>query len=686
MATPNLRVIVDWNDDAFFEPTIGSDPLNLLPTPLSWADLDRVAVSTATFTHGAEVTDYGIRYQRVITGTGTFGGIRYGYTGSVASSIPVSESTSYRMTVWMRGIAGSYGTTLMRLEIRDQDFNEITASSQPSLTASWSKYTITFTTGVGDTHVILSIIKNNNANNITFDITGLMLTAGTTAVNSFNAGGTYSAYEDISDDVQQATWSQQMDTQRRTPDEGKLTLTLDNSTRKYSPRYASSPLYGAFKHGLRVRVEVQRVSTSVWETLWGGWITGYDVTPGKTIGSKQATITASQGIFNLDAVPLRDSLQEDVTIDAVLPNILMTGWCPPLTPYVFIADVSKADEDAWTPDVGDFITTLDTGITEFPLVGDGWTDADTRPRRVLEQLMEVERGWLYLGRDGRMNFKSRESVQWNTSADHTLDLDTQARPLEYAFGPGEINSVALTYYPPGESENQILWTRRGTKLCRARDSRRVDAKFEYEEGQKKTVKSINDFGDGGNDSTISAVDANGNVYDSKYYDATVDLRNGKGVITIFNRGPVDAYFSLMLKGTIEINADSEQVQVTADNTSFIRYVPIKNRLLKSEDMAVDLGNAIISQHSDDYDEFRSFEVVSRDADWLDRALDIAPGQVVELSEYQTAVEDKKHFVTGNEYQWRPGELRAKFATTRVDETAYWILGTSELSHETVLAY
>lgn len=684
MATPQIRVIADWNNDAFFEPTFGSEPLNLIPTPLSYASIDAVAASTATFTKSAELTDYGIQKYTVVTGTNTTAGIRWGSDGTTIDDIPISASTTYRVSLWVKGIA-SYSGVSFQLNVHDQSGNFI-AQTFYTLTASWAKQTFTFTTGVGDTYLRIDMLKNTNATNVTFDAAGLMLTTGTTTVNSYNTGQAYSRYEDISADVMDAQWSYRMDTGTHIPREGTLSLVLDNSTRKYSPRYASSVLYGAFRYGLRIRIDVKRTSDSTWVTMWCGWITGYDPTPGKTVGNKQARITATQGMFNLDAVPMQDSLQEDVTFDEVLPNILYSGWYPAITPYVFVADVSLADENAWTPDIDDFVTTFDTGITEFPLVGDGWSDTDTYASKALRDLMEVEQGWLYLTRDGRMNFKSRESVMWDAAVDYTVNLNSQARPLKYTFGPGEINSVNLTYFPSGETDNQILWQRRGTKLCRARDSRRVDAKFEYEEGQKITVKSINAFGDGGNDSTLSATIAGGDVYDTRYYYATVDLRNGKGVITIYNQGPVDAFFSITLKGTIEINADSEQIQVTADNAVNLRDVRIRNRLLKDEDMAADLGNYIIARHSDDYDEFESFEVVSRDATWLDRILNIDAGAIVSLSEYQTAVDSKKHLVTGAEHSWRPGELRSTFLTTRVDETEYWILGTSELSHETVMAY
>jgi len=685
---PKMRAIVDWNDDAFFEPTDGQSKPNLIPTAISLVDLDIVGVSTGTFTHEAEVTDYGIRYQRVVTGAGVFGGIRYGFDDNIVDDIPVALSTSYRITAWVRGVSGSIATPNMIIQAHKQGTppalgSVIVSSSDLTLTADWQQISASFTTDGSTSYIAIGVIKNDDATDITFDVAGLMLTAGIEAVSYYNSGDTYAAYEDISADVMQATWSVNMNTKTRTPDEGSLSLRLMNDTRKYSPRYASSVLYGAFKHGLRVRVEVKH-NSGAWEVMWAGWVIGYGVNPGNV--NYQSTIMATQGVFNLDAVPLQDNLQEDVTFDGVLPNILFSGWYPAITPYVFVADISKADEDAWTPDIDDFTTILDTGITEFPLVGDGWVDTDTRGSKVLKDLMEVEQGWLYLGRDGRMNFKSRESVQWNSAADYSIDLDSEATREEYVFAPAEINSVNLTYYPSGESDNQILWTRRGKKFCPARDARRVEAKFQYEEGEKKTVKSINAFGDGGDDSTLSATIEGGGVYDSRYYYATVELRNGKGVIAVYNQGPLDAYFSLTLKGTIEVNADSEQVQVVADNTDDIRDIRINNKLLKDENMATDLGNFIITRHGADYDEFRSLSMMSRDGNWLDRMLNIEIGNIVSLSEAQTVVTDKLHFITGGNFEWLPGQLHSTFQTTRVDETEYWILGTSKLSHETVLAY
>lgn len=685
---PEIRVTVNWADDAFFQkPMATTDPLNILPSPLDMVDIDRAPTGAgASFTESAELTDYGHRKIRCVAGTGVFGGFLFGKSaGGSINTIPVNASTSYRATIWVKGISGSYGTTPIVLEVKDQSSASLGASSNVTLTANWQQVSLSFSTGVGDTHVVFFVIKNNNATNITFDIAGFMLTAGSVTPSVYNTGHVTSRYQDVSADILMATWDSRMNRETFIPDEGQLTLTLDNSDRRYSPRYTSSPLYGYMQHDLRVKVEIKRYG-GAWIEMWSGWITGYDIHAGGTRGDFQAILTAAQGMFNLDAVSLVDNVQENVGVQEVIDSVITSGWYPPTTPYVTILGTSRLDVDAWMPDYAEF-RTLDTSITELPLVGDGWTEAETRPTTVLKDLLEVERGWLFFNRSNHLVFKNRQAFIWNTTADETVSLDTQAQGATYRFAPMEINAVTATYYPSGIEENQIVHVSRGTKLVKANNNRRLHAKFQYEEGSKITVKSLNQFGTGSDDSSLTGVDATGNVIDTRFLTGTVEMRNGRGVITAYNSSGVDAYVRLTIKGTIETKADSEEISRFTENTDAkLKNQKLDNRLVKTEEMAVDLADYIITYYGQDFDEFTDMKIEARDATWLDRQLDLEPGLLVALSEYQTGVSGKKQLIVGEEHTWTPGHLITIFQLARIDETDYWILGTSALNEDTRLGY
>ncbi len=83
-----------------------------------------------------------------------------------------------------------------------------------------------------------------------------------------NFSGTY---DDITDRVISANWS--LGFQRAyadVPDNSVLRLTLDNSDRRYSPEYSSSPLNGLLTPYRPVRIQSDDGTTV--RTHWTGWI------------------------------------------------------------------------------------------------------------------------------------------------------------------------------------------------------------------------------------------------------------------------------------------------------------------------------------------------------------------------------------------------------------------------------
>ena len=684
---PPIRVKVDWNDNGFLNPAMASTELeNLLPTPISLVDVKKVGFSTGTFTTVAEKLDFGLRYWRVITGTGVFGGIRFGVDPDTAAvdSIPVSASTTYRATAWLRGVSGYSGVNIA-FQTHDQGNNFLGGLATVQLTADWVQHTFTFSTGVGDTFIRYQAIKNNDATAVTFDIAGLMLTLGTAASTVYNTGATTDRYEDVTEDVISASWNMGMDKKRLIPTEGDLTLALNNTTRRYSPRYTGSPLFGVLEHGIRVQIEVAR-SNGVYVVMWTGFIAGYAVHPGGTLGDLQTVITAQQGVFKLDEVTLQDTLKENVTFPTVLESVLTSGWYPASVSHVAVLDKSLLDVDTWLVEF-DEVYNADSGLTTFPLVGDGWSDSNTRPSKVLEQLMEVEQGWLFLQRDGKFWFRNRDHYIFNTAADLTLSLDTQANRARYVYSPLEINAVNITYYPSGVLDDQIVWTSRRAVPAKAKRRFKIRPKFQYEEGAKTTVKSLNAFGIAGNSSTVTAVDAGGNVVSTSLFQAESELKNGKAIVTLYNNAPFQIFFSLQLKGTIEVNVNTEELEIVGENISRDKRVEtINNRLVKDDTMATNLANYIITLKGQAFDEFTGVQIHARDATWTDRMIDTTPGELLSLTEFQTGVTSKKHLIIGEDCTWTPGHLVIEYQLSRIDETEYWILNTSELNQSTYLGY
>jgi hypothetical protein len=687
---PEIRVKVDWANDAFFQPVMAStDPLNILTDPLYMTTIPKTPTpvgGSASYSEMAETTEYGLRKFRVTSGTNAFGGFSFGWNGTTPlAAITVSPSTNYRIAVWVKGVS-NYTSVPVTITVVDEDNATISGTAvSATLSSGWQKITKEITTLSTTTAIRINVIKNNNVTNAVFDAAGFILASGTVMPSVYNTGEAITRYEDITSDVLMAKWETKTDKKTLTPQEGVLTLTLDNTTRKYSPRYTGSSLYGYMAHGLRVQVEIMRVN-GTYEVMWVGYVSQYKVSPGGYRGDLQATIEATQGIFNMDRTPLVSTIQENVTLPEVLTESFISGWYPASVSHVTVLDESTLDETTWLADPAELMD-FEAGLIDFPLIGDDWADSDTRFTKVMKGLIEVERGWLFLDRRGKLVFRNQQHYLSTTSADHTVSIDTQANLADYTYSPVEINTVNITYYPSGESTDQIIWsTRRGVRM-RPRGRGKIRPKFTYEEGEKKTVKSLNPFGAGGTDSNISAVDDNGNAIESRYITAEAELVNGGAIIGLRNFTGKSIRVALVLRGTIEIKSDSEKLIISGDNIDIgVRDTTIDNRLLKDEVMADNLANYIITLYGTAFDEFPTLRIEARDTTWLDRMLDITLGDLLSITETQTGVTGKKQLVIGESSTWTPGHLITEFQLSRIDETPYWILGTSELNDNTYLGY
>jgi hypothetical protein len=147
---------------------------NQVPTPETWAQMQYSAKGTgATVTKVEETTDYGKYVLRCSTGTDIDAGLVFGNDGGASGSLMLYEDKQYTSIAWVRGSAAS--GVPVKLEVKVPGGAVLATSAPVNLSTSWQQLKVTYTTGAFQNPHLYRIVKDNNATNVTFDVTGFAL-------------------------------------------------------------------------------------------------------------------------------------------------------------------------------------------------------------------------------------------------------------------------------------------------------------------------------------------------------------------------------------------------------------------------------------------------------------------------------------------------------------------------------
>lgn len=607
----------------------------------------------------------------------------YGADGSsIIDDIPVNSSTQYTLSCWIKGIEDYNGLDYKFL-VYDQSPAVVATGSNFNITGEYVKYSITFTSSVGQTHLAFSIRQVSNSTS-KINITGWMLVEGIETGQGFNTGTPVSIYESI-DNPLQANWKSGWGSPgAKVANEGTATLILDNNTRLYSPEYSSSPLYGYMLDNRLVTIDIYNEITLKWVRVWSGWTTTYDPAPGKNkLG--EAVINCEQGIFRFNSVFPIKPVYEETMADILLTDLINAGWYAAGYPYTIVLDKSYIGVNTFItlPEDG---AEIDTGNILYAYPGEGWSSSSSGAMSIIKELMQVEQGYFWLDRHGKLHFYNHDKYHINDTPDFTISIDTQANDGTYQYGAEIVNSISVSYSPK-KVLTGILWSNKETIELAAKSTKTIIAKFEFEEGSKRTVTAVNSVTASSNPSTISVLTKAG-VDVADYVEFTITEKTNEVELTLNNVLTVPVYIEIVLKGSY-LDISNNQIEEVINTSSIQLHGLYKDsfssKLISDSDTAKDLANYILAEQSNARGIFTKVKIMSRDINWLNNILSYDLGNVVEISEYQTGATIKS-LIVGQEMDWQPGLLTSNIILGYIPRSDYWLLNVSSLDNGTVLGY
>jgi hypothetical protein len=296
-------------------------------------------------------------------------------------------------------------------------------------------------------------------------------------------------YDDISSRVINAQWFLGPQKPYQViADESKLTLTLDNSDKRFSPDNASSPIYGKMLPLRPVRIQSNDGGTV--RTHWQGWIEDIKPSPGQ-YGKRTVDITCLGPLQFFMAAEANIELQENVRVDQVLQQLLKTFTLPVALTDMFLVGVTGYCEVGQHVITGpDIDADLDAATQTISMTADNWVRQrgmnDAKQKnfevyRAINDVMSLENGKFLFDRTGKALFRHRRRFVDQVTPAVTI-TDTM-QDLEYAFAGQDFvkNEVLITSHPRAVSENSdnVLWELDGKSISIPQGKTKdIDIKFQ----------------------------------------------------------------------------------------------------------------------------------------------------------------------------------------------------------------
>ncbi len=488
--------------------------------------------------------------------------------------------------------------------------------------------------------------------------------------------------DDITGDVcDQAplTWELGMRPFEPIADESILSFAVWNDSRKYSPEYTGSPLYGKLRPGLGAQLSYAGV------VMWQGFTATFKPAPLRY--GKRTTLIECRGIKSqLEAFELYPQLYENVTADEVIADIATTIVIPPSASGLWLLGEMGYGELGYGTFLGDIsdVALLDGGQHVFPYVGDNsQKDGPLNAYTLLKDLAETERGYIFPDRSGKIVFWNRHHLLNDVIVDVTLDNTAEdiayTTPLEDL-----VNYVEVECFPRqvAAAATDLLWELSSPVTLPPGTSQTIQTPF-VDATTKQKIGAKNVPTPSGADVVFSAGTG------------TVSKRDTgqRSDVTIINTGTSTAVLDTLNVRGQSITSNYPAQVTRQDAVSVARYgkhaLKLSLKLLDAIPEAQGIADFELVQRNSAAGRAESVKLRDRPTpthDQITRTI----GDLVRLVDTQLA-HDRKYHIVGERHRLDVAShiLETEWLLLPKPEVDFWILGEvgfGELGTETVLGY
>lgn len=330
-----------------------------------------------------------------------------------------------------------------------------------------------------------------------------MTTAWTIAIDWDRNNNYTDTYDNVTSRVISAKWG----LGARMPyaevaNESTLDLTLDNSDKRFSSEYASSPIFGKVVPQRPVRIQSNDGATT--RTHWVGWIDTIQPKVGR-YGERTVQITAVGAMQFLKAAETHLTLQQDKRTDAIIADLIKEVVLPPaLSGSAWILGRENSSNLGISTYLADNTpySELDTGTLTLGMAADNWvreggfsdvSQTNFDVYHAISDITAAEHGKFLFDREGKALFWNRHHLLQGGTPVATFNDAMTDMAYSYAGIDECKNEVIVVCHPRTISTvtTDVLWEL-GDAIIRVDGSkpRTISIKYEDENKQRVGAKEV----------------------------------------------------------------------------------------------------------------------------------------------------------------------------------------------------
>ena len=512
----------------------------------------------------------------------------------------------------------------------------------------------------------------------------------------FGRDGTYShASADVTAYVESAAWQYGMNGAfEEVAQASRLYLTLRNDTGGWWQDASGGTFYGLLRPGLLVKLVYTSGGTDYTRFI-GRVLPPVQYDANQFGEQRRVYITAGDPFDMLAVQEYAPRLEADVRVDTEIETVLAGGvLAVPYHEDVWVLGASQLGVNTKLPDNSSAYA-LDTANTTLPHTGvDAGTSAGVSALGYLQELIAAEMGGrlFYDAPTGKIVFHRRQRDWLNRTSTRTLNND-DLLGASVGWGGGLVNHVTVNYALTEEgAAASVLWEATNLPMYVGPDSPK-EFRIQFRDPDNEAVRvaaldvlpMVRDLDFAGNENA----DGSGEGITDKLSASVTPDANG-ATVRISNGHSRGGYVTtLQVRGTPLKALDGQQAEganATSISANGLYPMVLTVPLIDSEVTAQSYADWLAVRYGDATTRFENVSISSEtNATTLAALMSAGVGDRITVEETWSD-HDADYFVLGGSYQDNGFELYGSLTLTPANIKEVWILGTSQIGVDTVLAY